>query len=312
MNSTQENKISMYYKVNLFLTNNLTDLNSITILESKRDLFVDLLSELEANEQEASEDISGYSVQKQNLRIQLRDAALVVAGGLHAFFIDQGDPAGAAKAKTTKSSLDALRDVDFAFRCDKLADLANPYILGVLPQYGVTGPKFTSLLNLVGNFKEIMQNPADQRAESSAAGMRVDTIMTSIDNLLIIIDGLMATVAITLPNLYNQYLLDRSIDDSTSGGTAPDFTGMVAGNSFQEIMTLPYSAGRSFKAKNNGAEPLNWCLSTDPLLFTTPPKTLAAGATSTLLSSTLAPNGDILLFENTSPDAIEIEITVIE
>jgi hypothetical protein len=62
----------------------------------------------------------------------------------------------------------------------------------------------------------------------------------------------------------------------------------------------------------HGTESINWSLSNVEGSVSNPPTSLGPGATSNLLSSTLAPNGDFLLFENTSGVAIEIELTVVE
>ena len=65
-----------------------------------------------------------------------------------------------------------------------------------------------------------------------------------------------------------------------------------------------------FKAKNTGAADVNWSLSINNTSFSNPPKALAAGTESNLLSSSLGASGDVLVFLNPSPLPITVEVTV--
>lgn len=312
MNAIQENKISMYYKVRTFFTTNLTALavNAPVLDDQVTNFNVALLS-LGSFETIATEDITGYALQKQNNRTTMRDLAITVAGALRSLAAVNKDDALKRKATITRTDIDQTRDTDALFICDRLRALAAENAADLIP-FGITAAKLLAFTTSVSDFREIIQVPADQRSESSAAGKMVDAEIEDIDEILLIIDGLMDAQSLDFPLLYQQYRLDRLIDDNASGTTPPDITTTVLPGEFKVVITLPYMLSRSFKAKNNSIDPIEWSLSTTPGVFSTPPTLLDPNTTSTRLSSSLAPNGDNLLFHNPSANPIAIEITILE
>jgi len=66
------------------------------------------------------------------------------------------------------------------------------------------------------------------------------------------------------------------------------------------------------KGNNLSNQQIRWGLSMDENSFTNPHHTVNANTSSTKMSSTLAPNGDFLIFENTSAVSIDIELTIEE
>jgi hypothetical protein len=164
----------------------------------------------------------------------------------------------------------------------------------------------------VQTFKDIIQNPADQRAESAAAGIEVDRKIVEIDSKLRLIDGIMDGIAEDYPLLYSQYGFDRRIDNNASGIGTPDVVEVIEDGSIEVIYDVPYLASRSFKLKNNGSLPVQWGLSTSATAFSNPSFTLDGGSTSNLLSSSLASDGNFLLVNNLQSVDITVELTIDE
>lgn len=313
MNSTQENKVSMYFKVELFFTNHFADLTpavaKLTLVKSQ---FAANLVTLAEYQEEANEDNSGYAIQKQDLRNSIRDKVLVISGGAVAYALMTNNKPLAAKFRFTKSTLDGYRDTDFLFKVDKFYKIVNE-MLAEFSQYGVLPATASALEAELDIFRASIENPDEQRSENRAYREAFEKLMDGMDAQLELMDNLMATFAISKPILYNQYKFDRLIDDNASGGaTPPDIEITIAPGTFEHVLTYPYLAGRSFKAKNLGADQILWGLSTLDTEFTNPSSTLDGGSTSTKLSSTLGPDGDILLFQNPSANPISIEVTVLE
>ena len=102
------------------------------------------------------------------------------------------------------------------------------------------------------------------------------------------------------------------IVNCASGTTPPDVVITVSPNLFLVGYIVDFSPGRMFKVKNNSAQPLEWSLSTLPNSYSTPPLILAPNSISQQLSISIAPNGDKLLFHNTSLLPVEVEITILE
>lgn len=314
MNATQENKVSMFYKVKTF-----TDAHSAGFSSPQIDTtvtnFDTALVELGEYEQEASEVITGYAAQKNQRRIDLRDLALGASGALVAFYIVTNNKPNQDKYRMTKSMLDALRDTEFLYKCQRLGEALTD-AGATLAQYGYSAGQLSDYNTALNNYKLAVENPGDQRSEGKAYGIAVDDKIREIDVILELLDALMAAQNLVYPILYQQYLADRLIDDNaTGGGTPPDITVTIAANSFQNVLTVSYLASRSFKAKNlSNSDALSWGLSQSPTEFSGLSFILNPDSISTRLSSTLAPSGvgDILLFNNTTANPVDIEVTVLE
>lgn len=314
MNAIQENKVSMFYKVNTFLENNATVL--AVAAPGLTDLYNDFsakLDELGTFDMQATEINTGHAAQKQLLRTNMRDLTLEVAGGLKALGYTNKDNVLIDKASITKTTIDSARDTHAYYVCLRLAELASDNAAAIIP-FGVTAAKITALVGAVSEFKLAIQNPGDARSISSSAGIQVDECIEDIDELLSIMDGIMATQASSQPLLYNQYLFDRKIDDNSTdgGGTPPDVTLTIGPGQTVVAYTVPYLPSRGFKAKNNSVDPINWGLSTSETTITNPVKILSGNSTSNLLTPTLGPEGDKIVFQNTGTNPVDIELTIVE
>ena len=147
MNATQENKVSMYYKVDLFLTNHVSEIAGLVpAITSISNTFSNHLNNLQNYEQEASEDITGYAVQKQLNRTIMRDKAMMVSGGYVAYLLVNGNRTVAEKYNFTKSELDAMRDTEILYKMQTLAEAVGPISPATLNPYGVT----SDLIHTVG------------------------------------------------------------------------------------------------------------------------------------------------------------------
>ena len=252
MDARQENKVSMFYKIRTFFTANLSTLAAlITILTDKVTAFNDKLDELAGYDMEATENNTGYAIEKDEKRTDMRTKALAVSGGLFSWAQDSGNDILAQKVYTTKSALDLMRDTNVLYFCERLFNFATDNAAAIIP-YGVTAAKLAALNTAIGNFKIYLQQPSDQRAESAASGRAVEKAITEIDAMLLVIDGLMATIAEDEPVLFDQYRLDRMIDDNASGpGTPPDVTTSLDPGIYIAVLDIPYLASRNFKAKND-------------------------------------------------------------
>lgn len=313
MNSVQENKVSMYYTVRTFFADHLAALIVyVANLAIQFGLLSDAIDDLAEHDQEATEPITGYSIQKNVYRENMRNKALGIAGSVRAWAIVEGVDSNVKKATIPKSALDTERDTDVLFMCNQLFKLATANAV-VLEGYGVSAAKLAALGTAIDVYENYIQRPTTERTDAAAMGRAVDADIVKIDGILRVIDGMMDAVAEDEPILYDQYKFSRQIIDNASGGTTPpDITLTLEPNSFTNVYTIPYVASRSFKAKNLSDYPLLWGLSNVPESFSNPTHDLEAGAVSTKLSSTLGPDCDFLVFQNPNPASANIEITIME
>ena len=314
MNKLLENRISMYYKVKEFFTNNLATLaTTATGLTPIVTTFNTKLTELQGLVTLADQNNSGYATQKQNNRESLRDKSLAVAGPLWSFAKMNNNEILAAKVWATKSDLDAKRDTDILFWCNRMKNLAiiPANSAGILP-LGVTAAMLTSLTTSITAFEDLLQEPADRRSEGVAAGKDAETKIVEIDKQLTIIDGVMTSFRTSNSLLYNQYNADRLIDDNAAGIGTPDVVEPIEAGTIESIYNIPYVDSRKFKLNNTSSETIEWGLSDDASNPTNSLVSINPNTISELRSDTLAPSGDFLIIRNTSTVDVIVEMTIVE
>lgn len=314
MNKLIENRISMYFKVKEFFANNLATLvTTATGLTPIVNIFNSKLTELQNLVTIADQNNSGYAIQKQNNRERLRDISLAVAGPLWAFAKMNANEILASKVLATKSDLDAKRDTDILFWCNRLKNFAiiPANAAGILP-LGATAAMLTSLTTAVTSFEDLLQEPADKRSEGVAAGKEAETKIKEIDNQLKIIDGVMGAFRTSNSLLFNQYNADRLIDDNAAGIGTPDVIETIEAGTVESIFNIPFVAERKFKLNNTSSESIEWGLSEDATNPTNSLRTLEPNSVSELRSGSLASSGDFLIIRNPSAVDIIVEMTIVE
>lgn len=315
MNYRLENRISMYYKVREFFSNNLAALSpSVAALAPQVGSFNSQLSVLDGLIISADENTTGYTQQKQTNRAAMRNLALAISGGLYAHAKLSNNAALAGKVYTTKSTLDQKRDTDVLYWCERLSALATANAAALIPM-GVSATMLTDFTDSISNYRAVLQDPADQRSLGAAAFLEADKQVEVIDTQLRIIDSLMLVVSQSHSQLYFQYQGDRRIDDNAAGnggGNQPDVTEVIEANGTESIYTVAYMPSRVFQLRNTGNLPIEWGLSEDENQATHPLVPLDANATLQRASSALAPSGEFLIVRNPNPQDITVELTVIE
>jgi len=315
MNAYQENKVSSLFKSKTFFNEHgVTLAANLPYLVTAIASFTNELDLIEDYEMQASESTIGYTLQKQANRQAMQSSALIVSNGLKALALSTSDLVGVKNASFTKTQFDNYRDTEALYWAGEILEDAQAVAPLVLVPFGIPGSFLISFAGEILSYKNFIQKPKYEKSESAMAGVRVDEKIAKCDSILELIDALIRTQKDIFPDLYLLYFNTRKIDDDQGGSspTPPDFIVDLQTGVFTEIVSMPYNAGQRFKAENKGVNDVFWSLSVVSNAFSTPPNTLVAGASSTLLSSTLAANGNSLVFLNSSPIPITIEITVVE
>lgn len=314
MNANQENKVSMFFKVRIFFAENLGTLGALVaqLITYVAD-FNNKVDEIQQYDTEATENLVGHTVQKQDYKNTMRDLTLIVSNGVKAYSLSQGDKVTAFKYSINKSDIDSARDTNALYACERIYNYAQTIAASLIP-FGVPASKITDLQAAVNNFKSILQDPKDERAESTAAGNKVDIAIKEADEILVVIDSLMATQAIDNDFLYLHYLNTRKIDDDNGGSSPqlPDFTVELNPMVFTVGFDLPYNATQRIRVKNLGTEIVQWGLSTMDTGFSGATFNLGPNETNNYLSSTLGPNGNYLILLNQGVSPTTLEITLLD
>ena len=317
MNSNLENRISMYYKVREFFSNNLPTLTpSAATLALQVADFNSKLSAMDALMITANEPTGGYTSQKQVNRTAMRDQSLSIGGALYAHAKLSNNEALAGKVYTTKSTLDQKRDTDILYWYERLKTLADANAAALIP-LGITAPMLAAYTTSITNYRNVIQDPADRRSEGAAAYLQAEKQVANIDASLRITDAIMMAISPSHSQLHLQYLADRRIDDNSAGNdgggnTPPDVVEVIEANTVESIFTIAYVAERNFSLRNTSALPIEWGISTNENQPTHPLIPLAPNTTVVRASGALGPDGDFVIIRNPNPNDVTVELTVVE
>jgi len=314
MNTQIENKYSMYLAVKEFFTNNLSTLEGGTPgpLTNRVNVHNTLTDDLAALLGISGENTSGYATQKQLNRASMQEKVISVAGALHAIFLIAEDNVQAAKAYTTPSGLNAMRDTEVFVYARKIHSLAGDN-LAALSEMKIAEAYVNSLGADITAYEDKMQEPKDQRSAQKAANQAIPDKEAEIDGNLRITDSIMQALQPTQKALVLQYKGVRLIDDNAASTTPPDVSEAIEAGTIERIYTVPYLSSRRFELTNTSADAsLNWTLSDSETEATNPWNELAAGSTSSLLSENIAPNGEFLLVQNENDTDVVVELRVSE
>jgi hypothetical protein len=310
MDSKQENKVSMYNKVRAFFTTNLSRYKSYPVLAGSVAQFNGFIDSLLKQDGIATEDSSGYTEQKNVAREDISMMALGAASGLMALGSTTSDSLLQNLGDISDSELKALKDIDALILSIAMKQLLNDHAAGLVP-YGINAAFITKFNKGVDAYSNALRMAGDSKVARVTAGKAVDNLIILADRQLKNrLDPILLLSNEKLSALYNQYQNIRLIDDHPASISSPDFKITLEPNSFKAVTTIPYISTRSFKVRNKGRQPIHWGLSTEETSFTNPKQTINGRSITNKLSSTLGAEGDILLFENPTANAIDIEVRI--
>lgn len=264
MNARNEDKLSMYEKVKLYLKDHIAQIqvlipNAATV-KVEFDQKINDLMEIIAN---AGSQTTGYTLIKENARKELEDSMVRIIRGLKAVAVDNELFDLKAKAEYSRSDIERLRDSDIYTTGLRIARLAEEN-KDALANYATPFSHITHLKNLNAAFFEVIQLPKDKIGERASYNSLIDIKLNEIDKLLRDkLDTYMSIIELDEVTLYTQYRSSRSIDNSRGTGTTKTYKGEVADGLTAVIVQQDYEADRSYTFYNHSEAELSFGLSTD-------------------------------------------------
>ena len=286
MEDNLENTLGMYQKVlaTLFIhAPETAAIPAVAVLGTQLDTKVNAILGLASK---ADTDITGYTVDKQVKRSNLKTKVLKLSGGIVAHTALTDDFKTNEKCDATPSQIDYMRDNDFYTYAKLVINEVTP-IMAALTPYGIVAADLTAANTSANIYLTAIQSPQVQINERSSSKKALTTLFAEttalLDNKL---DKLMGIFITTNPNLYDAYMGARAIDD-TGSVTEPDYNSVCNPNAMSLIADLPYLSGRSFKFENTGTVPLSFALSATPNTLEGTVLVVEPGAKNTRLTTNL-------------------------
>jgi hypothetical protein len=214
MDSHKEDRYSMFLKVDLFLQNNATDLAFNPAIATSQTTLHSYISLIAQADSTATRDITGFTAAKNQHRADQIEQFKLVRAALMGYYTTSPDIKVKEIIDYEDSEIDKFRDSELYMKTDQVLDIALP-IKTMLVPFGATAAQVDALdtlnnawqaLEPIGRLEE-----AVNKASAKDVGRYFDKTFKLLDDTL---DSYLKVVQYNNPNLYDQYLTARMIDDS--------------------------------------------------------------------------------------------------
>lgn len=214
MNSAQEDHYGMYLKVDLYLVTYATDLAFNPAIATTRTSLNSLINLIAQADSTATRDITGFTLAKNQHREQLITEFKRIRSAMIGYLIANPDIKKKMIVDFENSEIDKFTDPELYMKTDQVLDLALP-VKALLVPYGVTGAQVDALNALNELWPSMEPLGRLEEGVNKAARKDVSAYMEQTNALLKnVLDGYLKIVESNNPNLYDQYLTARMIDDS--------------------------------------------------------------------------------------------------
>ncbi len=301
MNNRNEDKLSMYEKVQLFLNNHISDISPIipNTVTAKAD-YDQKIQDLMLTIANAGMQTTGYTQIKENARQQLEKSLLKMIRGLKAVSIDNNYLDLKAKSDYSRTSVERLRDSEAYTTALRIFDLAVNYQTQ-LANYAISAVNIQDLKAYNDAFFAVIQLPKDKIGERASYNQLITLQMDGVDSLLKErLDTYMDLIEFDLPQLYAQYKSSRSIDNSGGGSGSKTYNGSVSAGLTAVAIKQDYDANRSYTFMNKGNSDLQFGLSVDGITISGINLVLQASDEISRDASDLNEEGEFLIVINSS------------
>jgi hypothetical protein len=213
MTTRQNNKQNMYLAVSTFLSESASVWNSVPGIVSAVARFRTQLDEISRQVRIQITPATGVAKQKKNVKIQLIETLVAIAGALQSIANDNNDhelfhsmhyTPGILKIKST------IKTASIANIVYKQAITLTPELL----DKGITASTLTHFHSLIQQFDNLAQAPRAAKTKRKTATKNVKTLIHQTDSFLKNnLDNLMLQFAVSNKEFYSKYRNNRNIID---------------------------------------------------------------------------------------------------
>jgi len=244
MNAENENVLSMAQTVQAFYVDNQAEADAaLPALAAQMTVLDTRVTQILLNAAEADQDISGYAMEKQELRDTLTDATLLVGNACATYYtLAVNSRSLRERVDWAKSELNAKRDAEFYVAAIKTWQIADP-IKASLTDYGVTAANVDEMNVALAAYLDFIQNPQQMASDRNALKEDEDKMIFNLRKFFAeILDQLFEPIAISNSLLYGKYKAARNIIDLPGGGgSEPYITESVVLSTVKLNVPLPSS-----------------------------------------------------------------------
>jgi hypothetical protein len=211
MNNKQESKLKMIRLVVSLFARYQTFINSVQALSQFVEALKNILKRIEEVHPVQSADNTGITIDKDNLREELRDQLLILGGMVYNFADDSDNKEVAVRMNLHKSDFDRASLALFNKLCTTVIDDCTK-LASSLEKYGYKAEMLVRANDLSEEFKLASVKPRQAKVEVSVATNTVADLFSEAMNIFENkTDRLMLQFAATEPEFYREYVNARMI-----------------------------------------------------------------------------------------------------
>lgn len=217
MDSSQEDKLGMFIKCKVYLTDNHVKLAMNPFFAAAEITLDANITAIIAADSIATRNLTGFTTGKGITQADLKLAILTIAAAGRGYYTTHKDAGKKALVRFVKSDLDKLRDSDLLVASATVHTVVDPIKANLAP-WDVTSAMVDDLPVKTDAYRANLQSPRTEQINSQVAGKTVDELYNDTMNLLHDADDHFAVFEFTSPALFSGWQLSRAIDDS--GGSS--------------------------------------------------------------------------------------------
>jgi hypothetical protein len=213
MDKVQTSHRRMFTNTQATMDANSAIWNGVPINVNVKNQFDELLQRIDETNERTNPSSKTVTAGKEELRINLADKVVGIAGILQAFAAFNGDNVLLGKVKLTKSDIYNARETDVEMLVNPVIDEARNHLADLI-DFTLTEEMIVEVETTVDDYKAQIGQPRFIRNQAFAAmtvlAELIDTTNELLKNKL---DKLMIRYAGTHPEFYDEYLRSRTIVD---------------------------------------------------------------------------------------------------
>jgi len=247
MNTSQEDKFSMYYAVQNVCETYQDAWISNAVFAASYNLWSEKIPLIETNRDAQTLQTTGITTDKAEKRAAMTDKALFIENRLQSYANVTNNPKLLETVKYSASDLKKARDTDVVGICNTILAKAKANAAAIAT-YGVTAEMIVDLQAAITAYSETLARPKVAKSQTKTATENLTRLFKEADELLTKrMDLDIELFKSPMPEFYSQYKTARIII-ATGGSTTSVLGNVTIAGSSEPIKGATFS----FTAENSG------------------------------------------------------------
>lgn len=258
MNTSQENKLSMYEATIEVMDNNSALVGTVAALVAAKSDMVNKTLEIRAANTVQQMTTKGKTMDKADRKEELADTAYAVAGSVQAYAAENNNNDLYMLVNFSRWTLRKADDEEIQQLCQLIHDQANA-VVGDLADYGVDVAKLTALQDMINAWSSQSQAPRVAISERVAATLSLPELFAEADDIIKKrMDKLMEQFYQTEKTFYDTYKAARKIVNAGHGGSSdtPANAISISGNVADNSTSSPIVGATVTLIPSDGGDPI--------------------------------------------------------